>query len=554
MYIRVSQSGPRRYLRLVESVREGKSVKQKHIANLGNVNDFNREKVEAMVTSLRKVTGHSIPEPGEPEFLAAKSIGGTWVLNSLWRELGLSRALKAAFRSNRRSVDVEAMLRVMIFNRLCDPDSKLGALRWLEEAAIPGIDAEAVSHQQLLRAMDALESQLDAVRDVMARLILPLIDTELTVAFYDMTTVRISGHSEQEDDLRRYGLSKEGGIARQYMLGVVQSAEGIPLDFEVFSGNQAEVSTLVPMMERVLARYPVQRVCVVADRGLLSLDNCSALEALGKKMGKPVEFVLALPAARYGDIESALEPIRFDQQQPCVREGEFNDYRLLIAHDPEQAKAASEKRREKINELTAQAEARCAKLDRQDQGKTERGRRASDRGSYIAMNKKIQEKHLGRFIECDLNSDRFSYSIKEKALQKAEQLDGKLLLISNCDPSQSAESLVARYKSLADIEQGFKTLKSDIEIAPVHHRLPKRLRAHSAICFIALFLQRVMRLRLKANASNHSSQSALRVLNRIQHHEIVIDNLTKKGIGKITKEQEQLLLDLGVAQPEASKM
>ena len=110
------------------------------------------------------------------------------------------------------------------------------------------------------------------------------------------------------------------------------------------------------------------------------------------------------------------------------------------------------------------------------------------------------------------------------------------------------------YKSLADIEQGFKTLKSDIEIAPVHHRLPKRLRAHSAICFIALFLQRVMRLRLKANASNHSSQSALRVLNRIQHHEIVIDNLTKKGIGKITKEQEQLLLDLGVAQPEASKM
>ena len=87
-------------------------------------------------------------------------------------------------------------------------------------------------------------------------------------------------------------------------------------------------------------------------------------------------------------------------------------------------------------------------------------------------------------------------NIDAKALARAQMMDGKLLLVTNVVDLEPAE-IVQRYKSLADIERGFRVLKSEIEIAPVYHRLPERIRAHASICFMALILYRVMRQRLK---------------------------------------------------------
>ena len=101
------------------------------------------------------------------------------------------------------------------------------------------------------------------------------------MVFYDLTTIRAQGLSEQDGDLRRFGMSKEGVIARQFLLGVVQTAEGLPIYHEVFAGNTSEGTTLQPTLERVLARYPhVRRLVLVADRGLLSLDNLQMLGEL----------------------------------------------------------------------------------------------------------------------------------------------------------------------------------------------------------------------------------------------------------------------------------
>ena len=106
------------------------------------------------------------------------------------------------------------------------------------------------------------------------------------------------------------------------------------------------------------------------------------------------------------------------------------------------------------------------------------------------------EAHLGRIIEVDLKSDTFAYEINTRARKLAEAMDGKLLLVTNTRDLKPDE-VVFRYKSLADIERGFRVLKSELEIGPVYHRLPDRIRAHAAICFMALILYRVMRMRLK---------------------------------------------------------
>jgi hypothetical protein len=109
----------------------------------------------------------------------------------------------------------------MVLNRLCDPDFKLGILRWVETVTLPGIMAETIEHHQLLRAMDAMVAHQEEVDQVLASLLRPLVDQDLAVVFYDMTTIRTEGLSQQDDDIRKFGMSKEGLVARQVMLGVV---------------------------------------------------------------------------------------------------------------------------------------------------------------------------------------------------------------------------------------------------------------------------------------------------------------------------------------------
>ena len=99
---------------------------------------------------------------------------------------------------------------------------------------------------------------------------------------------------------------------------------------------------------------------------------------------------------------------------------------------------------------------------------------------------------------------------------------------------------VARYKSLADIERGFRVLKSDIELAPVHHRLTDRIRAHAMICFLALVLYRVMRMRLKANGHSASPRTALDLIGRIQKHTAHVGKRSLHGISRTNPEQLEL--------------
>ena len=280
MFIKVTRSGPRRYVQLVEAYRDDAGhPRQRTVATLGRLDQLGSE-LESVISGLMRVTGKSLPEaPPAPlvSFEPARDFGDVWTLTELWNSLGFDR-LRKVFRPTRHTIDVEALIRVMVLNRLCDPESKLGVLRWLETVTLPGIMAESIDHQHLLRAMDALVDHKEEVDEVMASLLRPLVDQDLAVVFYDMTTIRAAGLSEQEADVRHYGMSKEGVVARQVMLGVVQTAEGLPLYHEVFDGNTAEVTTLKGVIEKIVKRFPVKRVIAVADRGLLSTDNLADLQ------------------------------------------------------------------------------------------------------------------------------------------------------------------------------------------------------------------------------------------------------------------------------------
>ncbi|SAL86294.1 hypothetical protein AWB68_07980 [Caballeronia choica] len=280
MFVKITTSDKRQYVKLVESFRDARGVsRQRVIATLGRLEAvLLAGQSNALISGLLRAAGKPTPEQGtgDVSFAPALTIGDTWMLTALWKELGLDDALRRIVRPHRQ-FDAERLLRVMVFNRLCDPESKLGIARWLEGTRVPDVSSQAVTHQRLLRTMDTLVDCADAIDDTLALLLRPLIDQELSIVFYDLTTIRAEGQSESTGELRQFGLAKEGDIARQVMLDVVQTAEGLPIQIEVFAGNAAETHTLVPTLRKVLARYPIRRVVLVAERGLLSLDNLEAV-------------------------------------------------------------------------------------------------------------------------------------------------------------------------------------------------------------------------------------------------------------------------------------
>ena len=554
MFIKVTRSGSHSYAQLTESFRdENGKPRQRTLLNLGRIDESNGA-LDSLLRGLMKVKGHpAVTESPQIEFESALALGDVWALDQLWRELGFD-AMALEFRKFKYTNPIEQYLRVMVFNRLCDPESKLGVLRWLETVKIPGIaDTSLITHQQLLRGMDALMDHQDVIDSVVTKLLRPLIDQEMSLVFYDLTTIRAAGLSELEGDIRKFGMSKEGLIARQFMLGVVQTADGLPIYHEVFDGNQSETKTLMPTLTKIIARYPhIKRLIVVADRGLLSLDNIEELEKLRVSETQALEFILTVPGRRYLEFTDLLQAFQDkvkDPQGETIDETRWNNLRLVIAHNPETAKEQTLARNTKISELEAKANEWVGKLGDQDAGSIKRGRKLSDSGAKARFYHEVCEAHLGKIIKVDLKSDLFAYTIEESALALAKMMDGKLLLVTNVK-DLTAQEVVKRYKSLADIERGFRVLKSEIEIAPVYHRLPERIKAHAMLCFIALIIYRVMRQRLKMAKSALSPEKALAQLRRIQHHRVRINNEAPvSGISTVQETQAQVYEALNLKKP-----
>jgi transposase len=263
-----------------------------------------------------------------------------------------------------------------------------------------------------------------------------------------------------------------------------------------------------------------------------------------------LEFILAVRGRRYGEFVELLGPLHdaaAEHHSETITEAKWEGHRLIVAHDPARAQEQTALRATRIAALQARAQHLAGKLDGQDAGEVHRGRKLSDSGAKARFFHEVAEARLSKIIKVDLKSDLFTYDIDAKALARAQMMDGKLLLVTNVADLQPAE-IVDRYKSLADIERGFKVLKS--EIAPVFHRLPERIRAHASICFMALILYRVMRQWLKAAGHAASPETALAQLRRIQRQSVSINQGAPiSGVSNINRDQAELFSAMNLRKP-----
>ena len=573
MFIKVTTASGRRYAQLVESFRnEAGQPRQRTLASLGPLEPGGQ--VDRLIQALQRAQGRDAdapspdPAPLQLEFLTSRSAGDVWALWHLWHSLGLED-LSLAWGRTRSEIDVLACLRLMVFNRLCDPASKLGVLRWLQTVALPrgfGFAEAPPDHQHLLRAMDVLDDHSAAIGERLSLLLRPLVDVDMSVVFYDLTTVGVEGEAVVDDDTRRHGMSKEGIVARQVMLSLVQTADGLPIAHEVHPGNVAEASTLLPTVRALLQRWPLKRVVLVADRGLLNLNNLQEIDKLQAQLdadgsGVQVQYVLAVPAARYGEFQDELLELqgKHAADQPWVdeltwtRKDPEQKLRLVVGHDPVAAARRTAKRCQQIQELIALGEEWGGRLDEQDAGKRRKGRPLSDSGAKARLYHAVKDARLAHLIKVDLHSELFSFSVDEERQRYLERLDGKLLVVTNTDAA--AADVITRYKSLADIERGFRTLKSDIEIGPIYHRLPRRIRAHALVCFLALILHRVLRMRLKQARRAESPVRLLEQLRRVhQQTAATPGGHVVHGVTKLAAEQKDLFAAIGVPTPKPQEL
>jgi hypothetical protein len=403
------------------------------------------------------------------------AFGGAYVLDRLWRRLGLDRVLGELLAARAYGSAVERLLFAMVASRALAPRSKLALERWVgRKVAIPGLAAVAVHN--LYRAMDFLVEHGEELQKAVFFSTASLLNLEVDLLFLDTTSVYVEIEDEDDDGLRRFGHSKDHRPDRpQVVVALAVTREGLPVRCWTLPGNTADAG-IVEGVQRDLAGWRLNRVVWVMDRGMAGRSQRAALQRggghviVGEKLragSKEAAAVLGRPG-RYRHLRDHLEI-----KEVRLAHGS-EERRFVLVRNPDQA----ERDRAKRQTLLERLEAELARLNASRCGPGH-SKAVCALKSHPAYGRLVEE-----LADGTLRLDRVR-------LRAEERLDGKYLL-STTDPSLAAEDVALGYRQLAEVERAFRTLKHELDLRPLHHRLDARIRAHVLLCWLALLLVRVI--------------------------------------------------------------
>jgi transposase len=476
------------YLQLAHNVRHPQKgyVKAEVIYNFGRQEDIDLAAIKRLVTSLcRFLSPEDALEAtsalagsggdGRLRFVGSRPMGGAYLLRKLWEQIGIERVISRAVADREFTSPVEWAVFAMVANRALSPDSKLGMVEWMKEGVALG-NEENIALQHLYRAMDVLLENEEQVQKEVFFSTASLLNLEVDLLFFDTTSTYFERDCEDEEEgaLLRYGKSKDKrDDLPQIVIGLAVTKEGIPVRCWVLPGNTADAST-VEMVQKDLAGWKLSRCVWVMDRGMAGEENRTILQRagghyiLGEKLRDKQEAnqaALSHPG-RYRKVKENMEV-----KEIVVGDGERRR-RFVLVYNPQEAqkdRATREKNLEKIrSSLEAMGDPRM-------------------RGHKKAACALLSHRTHGRYLREAGNGKIAIDMVKVRA---EERLDGKYLL-STSDDSLSPEDVALGYKQLLQVERAFRTLKTTLELRPVHHRKEDRIRSHVLLCWLALHLVRV---------------------------------------------------------------
>ena len=519
MFFRTKTSGPRTYLQVVENRWEGGRSRQRVVATLGRLDQLQQSgQLDALLVSgarlARSVLVLSEHAQGKLPTISVRHIGPALVFQRLWQLTGCQHVIQQLLKGRRFEFSIERAIFLTVLHRLFDPGSDRAADKWKNDYEIEGCEDLQLHH--LYRAMGWLGDELSRKQQVDKTPFAPrcnkdLIEeglfarrrdlfTELQLVFFDTTSIYFEGQGGETIGQRGHSKDHRPDL-KQMIVGAVLDEEGRPICCELWPGNTTDVTTLIPVVDRLRSRFGVTKVCIVADRGMISKETIEELEKeergwqyiLGARMRSQNEVkdeVLAR-AGRY----RVVHPERQTSADPAplkVKEVQVKGRRYIVCLNEDEARKDA-----------ADREAIVASL----QEKLRSGEKSL-----------VGNKGYRRYLS-STGPDHFQ--IDEAKIKEEARYDGKWVLRTNAD--LDAAEVALQYKRLWMVEAWFRSSKSLLQTRPIYHKCDETIRGHVFCSFLALVLRQELEVRLAKDDHNFEWADVIQDLDRLQMVEVEQD-------------------------------
>jgi Transposase DDE domain len=544
MYLRVKRTGAYAYLQIVESFRERGRVHQRVLSTVGRLDTLQATgQLEALMRSglrfcekLAVIDAHAA---GQTEPVQVQRIGPDLIFGRLWETLQLGAILKRVLQGRRYEFDVERAIYLTVVHRLFASGSDRAAERWREAYRLPGTETLDLHH--LYRAMaflgEPLPDQPGARVLATPRCTKDLIEEELfdqrrdlfsqiDLVFFDTTSIYFEGQGGQE--IGHHGKSKDHRPdLKQMVVGLVLDLQGWPLCCELWPGNTADVTTLLPVVNRLRQRFRVRRVCIVADRGMISAETIKLLESgevdcdyiLGARMRamKEVRDRVLADRGRYQEVTPERQASK-DPSPLKVKEVVIDDRRYVVCLNEEQRRKDAADRKAIVEALQKQLK----------------------QGDKELVGNEGYRKYL------QVGPDK-RFTIDQAKIQAEARYDGRWVLRTNL--ADKPEDIAFAYKELWMVEDMFRTMKSILETRPIYHKRDETIRGHVFCSFLALLLKRALEERLEQNNETWEWAEILRGLDNLHEVEAVFQGKHFVLRSQVLGQAHKAFMAAGIALP-----
>ncbi len=464
---------------LRESFRENGKVKTRTLANVSHL-------PPQQIQALRLALAGSLAAAGSPlpdAFLISRSLphGHAAAVLGCLRNLQLDAILDPV-PSRKRDLVI-----AMIVARILDPASKLATARGLHADTLHSslgelLEVDSADETELYQAMDWLLPRQSRIEQELAKRHL----CNGGLVLYDLTSTYFEG---RHCPLGKLGHSRDDKSGKlQIVFGLLTNAQGCPVAVEVFAGNTSDPKTVAAQVNKLRQRFGLQDVVLVGDRGMIT--SARIRQDLPASHG--IQWISALRASQIQKLakDGQLQMSLFDNTDLAeIAHPAFPGERLIACFNPLLAEERSRKRPELLAATEKQLEKIAAATKRPKRplrGKQNIGLRAG---------KILNRYKMGKHFQLRIEDDSFHYERKTANIEREESLDGIYVIRTSVKQEVlSSQQVVASYKSLSGVERAFRSLKTvDLQVRPIHHRLPNRVRAHILLCMLAYYVEWHMR-------------------------------------------------------------
>jgi transposase len=505
MYIRVTSTpnSPRKSVKVVESIREGFKVKQVMILHVGVATNeseieklkqigkefiaqeelrreknspqsslFDAETMEERLSAIKKnimqkkrgrkplVKLQNVTS--EDQVSLADLVEEKRVIEGFHDIAGHAYDLMGYQTLLKRKKDNE-VLKDLVLMRLAEPSSKLRAQQILDARFSKAHDMDFI-----YRVMDKLYPKIDDLKKITFQRTQKILPETIDILFFDCTTLYFE--SVETDEIRRFGYSKDHRFnTTQVVLALATNSDGLPIGYELFEGNKAEVKTLLECLNSWKKLFNIQSVCFVADRAMMSDDNLKILEQENHHYVIAAKL-RALPATLTSEIlsEKNYQAQMINEDFGWIGEFNYKSRRLIVSYKTGRASRDSYQRDQIIQKLK---------------------KRIGDAGD---TKKLITNQGVKKYTR----SENSKTIIDQDKIERDSAWDGLHGVITNISKEQ-ASAILARYARLWKIEESFRINKHTLSMRPIYHFKPERIKAHIALCFMAFSVLRHMEYHIK---------------------------------------------------------